>query len=59
MQTDKTSKLGVIAFGKIKQFEKKIKEVENRLEKIEEYLENEDAVSDAIFFQGNLERAKK
>ena len=28
MQTDKTSKLGVIAFGKIKQFEKKIKELE-------------------------------
>jgi uncharacterized protein (UPF0335 family) len=36
---DKTSKLGVIAFGKIKQFEKKIKELEERITALEEAIE--------------------
>ena len=30
-----TEKLGMIAFGKVKQLEKKIKEIEERLSKIE------------------------
>lgn len=33
---DKVNKLGMIAFGKVKQLEKKIKELEERIKVIEE-----------------------
>lgn len=37
-----SDKLGMIAFGKVKQLEKKIKEIENRLESYEEQVRRQD-----------------
>lgn len=34
--SDKTDKLGMIAFGKVKQLEKALKELDNRVKKLEE-----------------------